>query len=240
MATTNTQTPPRRAPRPMRFIFTRIVLVLVAMLIAVGGGAYLLSRGTPGYWKKAQRAIDNTPTDQLSARGEALQQRVFNTFSRLGPTGSGDGLSQLRIGVDEANAWLRTQLPYWQESRGRSMPAGVSQPMVAIQDGRVVLAFRFERESFDQVVSLFFDVKLVEAGRVRVKLAGVRGGRLPIPIQTLAKMADPSDAKGGFLTAAIEGTTFDAVVRDSQHEVAVVGIDVEKDAVVFTLRQGEH
>jgi len=116
--------------------------------------------------------------------------------------------------TQEINAWLNQRAPDWLANRGTPMPANVSRPMVAIQGEQMVAAFKYSSPEVEQVVSMFFDVKIDEQGKAQLKLNRIQGGNLPLPVEKLSqRLAGGDDASESVkkLAAMFEGQAFDPV-----------------------------
>lgn len=183
---------------------------------------------TPDHGTTAPHAPgdDNTPTSF-----EELQQLARQTGTR-----------EIEMSVQELNAWLTTRSEKWLANEGLSMPEQVSEPMIAIEGQQVVVGFNFSEGDFSQWVSLSLDVDATATGQATVRLAGVRGGRLPLPAKRalengesrLAERVDPETLKQ--VQDALEGKTVNARIQLDQRLATLVDFKAEGQKVTLTLR----
>lgn len=126
---------------------------------------------------------------------------------------------QLHLNIQDLNAWIDHELPALLESQQVKMPPEIKLPMLAVEGGNLVLAFRYESSQTTQVVSLI--IKPVMQGpadrpQLRLEIQGLRGGRLPLPsqsvIESFQEMAQNKQQPGMKLLGDIlGGKAFDPV-----------------------------
>lgn len=92
-------------------------------------------------------------------------------FGRPGPWGAA-------ISEAEVNAWLATDLP---RNHERLLPAGVSDPRVAIAARRLRVGARVGGMMLGGVVMLDLEVVLRAANQIGIVVVDARLGRLPLP-----------------------------------------------------------
>lgn len=183
---TATTTTPARAGQPLmgrRFLLTRVLALLIGLTVVVVLVILLLLRSTPGHWKQNQRFLTRASTSELFSIAEAVQQRVANALFEL-DSGRSDRVS-VRVTTREANAWLFTRLPAWLAHQNIRPPPALADPMIAIVNRQLVLAFELRTEQVKQVVSVTADARVPAAGWATVELKSIKAGRLSLPLQTL-------------------------------------------------------
>jgi len=120
----------------------------------------------------------------------------------------------IEFSTQEINAWLSKRAPQWLANRGTPMPSGVSRPMVAIKDDQMIAAFQYKSPEVEQVVSMYFDIRINEGGKAQLKLDRIMGGKLPLPVEQLSqRIAGGDDASDAVkkLAGMFEGSEFDPV-----------------------------
>lgn len=234
-------------------------------LVLIGIGVKLW-HAQPGYWVRNQYFLEQTSKARLTD----LADQAFNRFvgelsdsrgyrgGRGHPpndTGQGaatsDGLKvrTIRLSFNEANAWLDQRLGDWLVNQNKSLPAGLSSPMLAGEDGRLVLAVRVKQAQFDKVVSVAMSLGFTDDGRAVLVLQGAKVGRLPLPMRTLLnRFATSQDAEGtaksqvlAFLQAQ---EPFDPILPiDGTRRARIIGLEMDDQGLSLTVQaesNGEH
>jgi hypothetical protein len=78
---------------------------------------------------------------------------------------------------EEVNAWLSEDLVSYFAGQ---IPPGVSEPRVAFESGRVVMAFRYVNGPLHTYISVRAGVRVVEDNVVAVTIEDIRAGVLPV------------------------------------------------------------
>lgn len=145
----------------------------LACAVAVGG---LLLRHEPAFYRSRSpaAALDGEPPPGQATLGRRLMTKLsalHADFARPGPWGAA-------ITESEINAWLATDLP---RNHARLLPAGVSDPRVAIASRRLRVGARVGGTMFGGVVALEVEVVLRAANQIGIVVVDARLGRLPLP-----------------------------------------------------------
>jgi len=134
----------------------------------------------------------------------AASAQAAETRRRLGSTRPADSASVKTISFseEELNAFFakwRTQ-NHWDDHYS----AYLDDPMISLQDGRIVFAGRLKE--FPSVVSMHYEPVLTADGQLNIRLVRVLGGRLPMPrgildrplgkLETAARARLPKFQKG--------------------------------------------
>lgn len=192
-------------------------------LVCIGGLiAYGLWRAQPSYWSDANVAAADALVEAERRAALDLERRMISLV------GSTPRAEKVAIPLSAANAWLHERLGDWlshqqpaageeKSEPGRSRAASTvraCRPMLAIDSGRLVLAFRLPLSRGATVHSLLFEPAAVSPRRMGLRLAAARMGRLPLPLaavrsrlQSIVGQLDSADA--AWLTAALSGDPFD-------------------------------
>lgn len=156
----------------MRTIARRLLIgvAVVGLLLLVAlGGIYQALRQPPRFYEQAL----HTPPGENSARLEEQALALHNQLMHVGRW-------EVRFSQDEINDWLASELP---EKFPQSLPAGISQPRVALEDNLARVAVHYERDGVATVVSLAGDVYLTkQPNEVAVRIAQARAGLIPVPL----------------------------------------------------------
>lgn len=248
----------------VRRLLVRASLLCVALLCVAGGVGYWLWQSEPAYVTRTRTFLQSKSHGELEQMASSLENRIARQLSGIGlgqPTGSPAGTSgaaadaikgriaggtgdvgTISVSLDEVNAWMAVKLNAWLANQHKTLPDEITEPMVAVRDDKLVLAFRYVSDRLDQVVSLDFTVELQDGQEATIKLLGIRGGKLPLPAGTAAKLmpktAD-SDQQGVIekLAKAFDGMSFDPVANiDASRKARVIGLALRPDGLDVTVR----
>jgi hypothetical protein len=161
------------------------VMSLVALLLT---GGFVLLRGTPGFYRQSllspeQRAdaaaraesklsqMQNLAADTHGAEVRALKSA---TMPAMLP-----GARTFKFTADEMNALFNkwADLHGWKDLLDRV----VDDPLIALEDGRVIFAGKVRLKNVETIVSIHFRPTITSDGRFEVKLESILGGKLPLP-----------------------------------------------------------
>lgn len=152
---------------------------------------------TPAPPAVAVQADGATPVNHADRPPAPRQRRLAATF-------------------DEINAWLDERSAAYLANQGKSLPASISGLMLTAQGQNLVLAFQLDTDEIQQVVSVVFEPRLLPDGRMQVRIASIRGGRLPMPTDKLLEqlqqeLDDDASAEADLLATILEGRPFEPV-----------------------------
>lgn len=109
---------------------------------------------------------------------EGAARRLVTKLAAIHAAASRPGPWELALTEDEINAWLAIDLP---RNHARILAAGVVDPRVAFEHGRLRGACRVAAGPFGAVLSLVFEVRLREVNQLELSLADARLGAIPVP-----------------------------------------------------------
>ncbi len=92
----------------------------------------------------------------------------------------------------------------WRMCYADALPEDISEPRVAIEDGRLTLGFRARRGGVETVISADAAVMLTDEGDMAMRLLSVHAGALPLPVMQVAddiREAVPGVVAAGALDA---------------------------------------
>ena len=219
-----------------------VLLVLLGLLAAAAAWAWLKWSSTPAFWTRTQQTMGTLTAAQRQAIAASLEAKVTAALTKYDPTEDPDAPKDrtLEITTAEANAWVQERLPMWLANRGAALPPELSQPTVAVEDGRVVVAARVEAEGLAQVVSVWAKPALDASGMLRLSDVRVRGGELPLPAKGVIDRFGrhvPADRRPQVDAArqALSGAAVEAVFDPGDDRVVrFTDVDVMEDRVVLT------
>lgn len=143
-----------------------LLLVAVAAL-----WVYRASQRVPDFYRQALAA----PPESLDEASDDMLRQVTALASRVQRAGDWEAL----FTAEQINGWLAVDLV---ENHARSLPAGVSEPRVAISPQGMSLACRWDNGQITTVLSLNVTVYVSEPNVLAVRLRRARAGNLPIPL----------------------------------------------------------
>jgi uncharacterized protein YpmS len=164
----------------------------MALLALFLSGGFVLLRGTPSYYHQStltsqQRAEAATRAESklsqmqnfaVDAHGAEVQKLRGATHPSAPP-----GVTTFSFTEDELNALFNkwADLHDWKDVLSRV----VREPMIVLQDGRIIFAGKVTLKNVDTVVSIEFEPKITADGQLDLRLASILGGKLPLPRDTV-------------------------------------------------------
>src|SRR5581483_1168786 len=97
-------------------------------------GVFQASRVVPAFYRKALVA----PAGASVEDGQQFERAALELHNQLHHSGRWEA----RLTQDEINGWLATDLP---AKFPQALPSGVSEPRIAIEDGVLRVAVRYQR-----------------------------------------------------------------------------------------------
>ncbi len=242
----------RRIRRRLGCAFIVLVLLVLIGLLAFVFGRHLW-RSEPTYWTQNQTFTANTSDVALTDMADRAFNRILSELSNsrgYQPTDSNDGgttaeqtlgVRTIRLGFEEANAWLTTRLNDWLVNQHRELPPGISRPMLASNGDSLVAAFRYQNQEIDQVFSVLLSLDFLDNGQAKLSVDGVRGGRLPLPTKTVLDQlpgVNEDDAKRSQTIAVLLGQqSFDPILPiDGSRQARIIGMQVDDQGVALVVR----
>jgi hypothetical protein len=156
---------------------------LGVMLFAVAGlvgGAFWASRRAPAFYREALAA---SPEEAIE-HGERFERAALALHNQTQHAGRWE----TSLSADEINGWLATELP---AKFPQLLPAGISEPRVAIDGDLFHIAVRYSRGNVDTVLSLSGEAYLTaQTNEVAIRLESARAGLVPIPLGRVIQEVD--------------------------------------------------
>lgn len=231
----------------------RVLLLLTLVFGALVGRAIIQLRATPDYWQQNRAFIEQTPEPELTRLAKNVEARLPSEWTR--PVGDGDGIKTIRVNFDEVNAWLAVRLPSYLDNQGVTLPREVGQFMLTQRDGRLVVAFDYESQTFGpRIASVFFklrppppesfaDAAGTQGQPMAVGIRYARAGEQNLPVKYLTKMLRDqprfSDPAWREVLDALGRREFVAVPPlpvDDHRRATVLNVEVQPEGVDVTVR----
>jgi len=165
------------------------LFLLILLATAAGAGTYSFYQAAqhePAFYRQAMRI---EPQQQAQA-GNELEQEVLELRNEVTSAGTWEAV----FTEDQINGWLAADLPV---KFPGMLPRGVDSPRVAIHDGEINVAARYEDKLVKSIVSVALDVCLTEeTNTMAVTIKRIRAGMLPVPIRQFLDKIARTAAKG--------------------------------------------
>ena len=152
-------------------------------------------------------------------------------------------IKKIHMTPQEANAWISQKLDEWLRYRDYEMPDQVADPMIAIDDNRLLLSFAFESSGFSQVFTAGFDLTFLKNGKASLELRDVTAGQLPLPVDGIGnyiRSKAPGNATAKRVATwldKLDGVEFKPSMKlGKKHKVWVIAYDVTEDGIDLTVK----
>lgn len=234
------------------------LLIVVAAAALVGYGWWRWS-SVPAYWQANNQYQHSVSKQQLVQIADRSFNRWVSEFTAPiagdpvdHATGTNPGLSSqpatgpkrgqrhVHISLRGLNAWLDTRLIDWLNNQGINMPRQISDPMAFIYNGKPAVAFNVNIKGVSQVVSLVFNPQFKSKGTVSLQLVLVRGGTLPLPVESLVGILDRllanSDGPINKIVQILKGRPFDPVIVLDSRQARITGFKAVAKGFDVTIR----
>jgi hypothetical protein len=210
--------------------------IVLALLTFLGTGVFLLTlivvyrslKQVPNYYEQAMRL---EPSRQAEA-GDELEKRVLQLHNEVVRRGKWEALF-----TDEViNGWLAVDLP---EKFPGALPEGITDPRVAIERERLLIACRHMSEQLEVVVNLELSIHLTdEPNVVAVRICKARAGVVPLPLKEYLDLITKAARRAGIQLRwqQVEGDPVALVTIPRNHE-DYQATEIRIETVV--LRDGE-
>jgi hypothetical protein len=161
---------------------TLTIAILVLLTGSVGTALAVLIRHVPGFYL---RAVLPPGPHRSKCSGELVGE-LARLFAGINDKRRWDG----RFTDEQINAYCQEDL-LKEHADDQPLPAGISEPRLALEPGRVRVAFRYGTGFWSTVVSIDLRVWLVakEPNVVALEFQGMYAGALPVSSQSLLERA---------------------------------------------------
>ena len=144
------------ARRPIVRAVLIIVCVLALVVVALGLWVVRLARAVPEYYHPMPASSEN------AAAAESVEHVLAREISRVRPAAADSKATrgsyeserwEVNLSEEDLNAWLSLRLPEWLRSRGTTLPAGFTDPVIECVDGALILAATWDSPIGKVVIS---------------------------------------------------------------------------------------
>ena len=170
-----------------------ILLGTASFLIVAGALGTLLWAllRVPDFYSQASAGV---PKDHAQ-RQQAAKEMVQHTTNLVNNLQHEDEWSAT-FNQTEVNSWLVEELH--QDKYKKLVPEGVSDPRVAIHDGRLQVGFRLKRNGWNGIVSLKLKPWMAEDNQLAIEIESIRAGIVPIPMEDMLHDLTKELVNGGW------------------------------------------
>jgi hypothetical protein len=164
----------RRVHQRLRNLL-KFLAVGTGLLTALVAGLYLAAHHVPAFY--ARRTV--VTTDVQRSSGVDLERKLLALHDDTHAARSW----QAAFSEEQINAWLAVELP---AKFPELLPEGFEDPRVALEPNQVRVACRYVGGPWATVLNLRLEVGLAdEANTLAVRLASLRAGLIPLPLQRI-------------------------------------------------------
>ncbi len=154
------------------------------------------SHGSVTSWVQSLTRPDDTPIDD-EARAEPAQTNIKPEDVRINVE------KTITLNNEQLAAVIQTRMDEWMQERGYIKPDEIKDPMIAIKDGKLVMAFLIQSGPFSAVISGKFTLNILDNGMAELILNRFLVGQLPVPADALGEHL--RESSGGDKRAAQVG-----------------------------------
>ncbi|GIW95351.1 MAG: hypothetical protein KatS3mg110_3392 [Pirellulaceae bacterium] len=123
------------------------------------------------------RAALRLPPEQQQPHGEEFEEQLLSLHNQL----RSEQHWSIVITDQQINAWLAVDLP---QKFPELLPEGVSDPRVAIEPDGIRLAFRYQSDTWEAVITVTLEPFLTDQpDELAVRFTGLRAGLVPLSFE---------------------------------------------------------
>ena len=271
---TNEDVKSSKGKRSKLRLFFKAVFALAAVMVVGAAVVFYLVRSEPTYWKEHQQLLNETTPEQIEQldkqvqdqmqklatlgidRADAQAQAVADSLNVL--TGHDDKskikLEDVHINEDQTitlnneqlAAVVQTRMDDWLAERGYVKPAEINDPMIAVSDGDLVMAFQLDAGPVAQVISGRFDLKIRKDGMAELTMDQFLVGNLPVPASAIGEhlrnsTGDDRAIKAGEWLSKLQYMEFKPVIElDHRRRARVQDYKLLEKGLELTVRVQDH
>lgn len=148
---------------------------------------------------------------------------------------------------EQLAAVVQLRMDEWMLERGYVKPKEIEDPMIAVEDENLVMAFKLKAGKFDAVISGKFDLTILENGMAVLTLKRFLVGKLPVPADSLGEHlrrqsgGDPRAEKVGEWLGKLQELEVKPVIElEHRRRARVMAYKILKDGLEMTVRIQDH
>lgn len=257
-------------PKTKRWIKRILVGSTLAVLLGAGLTVYLLQR-PPTVWTTAQSMLNETTPAEREALAQDVMRRLSTAAdgllakqdprsaahftsdpSRLNELLTGqtvDETFQIELSNEELLAVASQWSQKWIEQRGYEPPAQMGDPIVALVDGELMIAFEVSAGSWQQVFSGRAEIRFDPDGMAHGSVHDFTAGSLPVPIASvgdwIAKQLPENQseyaAQIGDWVSELEDFEFRPVLElEHRRRARITAMQKRETSLLLTMRLQDH
>lgn len=193
----------RNAKRPI----LRGFVVGAAVLILIAAGAWKSLGIRPAFHSK----IDSLPPEKRRAEARRFWAQSTQLRNDIANEPQWDAV----FSDEEVNAWLSEDLVNYFSDQ---IPPGVSDPRVAFEPGKVVMAFHYEHPPLNTYITFTAKVHVPEENVIALELESVKAGLVPVSAdRVFDRLIEHARVRGIEIDWKTEGGVKTAYMRYKAH-----------------------
>jgi hypothetical protein len=153
----------------------------------------------------------------------------------------------ITLNNEQLAAVVQTRMDEWMDDRGYIRPAEITDPMIAVDNGKLVMAFAFEAGGFSTVISGKFDLKIRDDGMAVLSLKRFLVGNLPVPADAIGEQlrnstgGDERAAQVGQWLEKLQHLEFKPVIEiENRRRIRVMDYKLFEKGLELTVRVQDH
>ncbi|MEM6751065.1 MAG: hypothetical protein AAF612_11395 [Planctomycetota bacterium] len=254
-----------------------LALSAAGLSLVAGLSGVAALRASPSVWREHQAFLERTNPEQRAALVASAMRKLDAAAERgmasrdahaaaeaVESDGGVAGVAARALRPDERRLDLSTRVVLTNDElaalvsekyeaflrqRGFQKPADVHDPMLAVRDGDLVLAFEYSVNGFSTVFSGEFELVFLADGMAELRLRSLSAGNLPLPATGVADFLSshhPGEARVKWDRVAgwigkLRGLEFRPVLElEHRRRARVTGYEVLEEGVAVDLRLQDH
>ena len=228
-----------RRRRVRRFIAYSIV-ILIALLTAAAIWCVYQWQHAPQYWTDNQTFLQSQPSQQIDQIAMTAENQIFNLLSLTPQTQSASQKlieKHLSLSTQQINAWLARRLPAWSSNQNFKLPPEIKNIMIHTENGRLAVAFEYEKNGTRKIVTLVFNITMISQGKALFHLTQLRGGSLSIKPSWLINNIQDSNLKQ-LAAQMIKGKIMELKFphpADAQRTIMIKKISIHNNGIILNV-----
>jgi uncharacterized protein YpmS len=152
----------------------------------------------------------------------------------------------ITLNNEQLAAVMQTRMDDWMQERGYVKPDEITDPMIAVDDGNLVMAFELQAGTIAQVISGRFDLKIRDDGIAELTMERFLVGSLPIPANAIGEhlssiTTDDRAIKAGKWLEKLQYMQFKPVLElDNRRRARVQSYKLFDKGLELTVRVQDH
>jgi len=231
--------PPSEGEKPplspvKKFALGCLLVTLVFFTIACITGAILWRQfhRDPQYWEQNQLKVAGMQPEQLAQQAEDFEKKMLGTTAPAVEGEPDEPVRTLHVTCDEVNAWIAVKAQAWAAHQNIELPPQIQGSMIAVEDGRLVIAFKVESPQVQKIISAPIDVKIDDTGLAHVRILGLRAGDMNVPLWAIPSGLTNRPDVASQWQQLQNGVTFTPVrAIDPHHRLRLLAMEVKPDGL---------